>query len=213
MKKAALVLAFFLSIGKIVFAQTLIYSNSHQITTIGNGNGVVISFQYDSNGNLKRRSFKQSVICSGAKAAFLAEENVPGNTYQWQVDTGTGFINIIDDTIYSGTTTNLLSLNNPPTSWYGNVYHCLINGTGGTSIFNSDTLKFVAVWYGGRDNAWENPANWGCNKVPDENTDVIIYNNVVYYPIVNSNQSIRSLTGNQKSKLIVTTGNTLQITN
>ena len=41
------------------------------------------------------------------------------------------------------------------------------------------------------DSSWENPANWSCGELPDENTDVIINNGTV---IVNSNPEIRSLT-------------------
>ena len=107
-------------------------------------------------------------------------------TYQWQVDTGNGFINISNDAHYNGATADTLKLTNIPSSWTGFIYHCVVPDY----AFGSFVITFQSQWTGlGGDSAWENPANWTC--VPDKNTDVIINTGTV---ILSSNASVRSLT-------------------
>lgn len=113
--------------------------------------------------------------------------NLSGTTYQWQVDTGTGFTNIVDNSNYNGSATPSLQLINIPSSWYGYQYRCLVDGTGCKAF----TLKFINTWTGASDTSWENAANWSCGELPDANTDVIINAGTV---IVNSNPNVRSLT-------------------
>ncbi len=48
--------------------------------------------------------------------------------YQWQSDDGSGFTNITDNTIYSGTNTSTLTLANIPGTYNGYRYRCLVNG-------------------------------------------------------------------------------------
>jgi hypothetical protein len=49
------------------------------------------------------------------------------------------------------------------------------------------------VWQGTLNNAWENPSNWGCGILPDENVDVIVNTGTNFSPRVSTNASIRSL--------------------
>ena len=112
--------------------------------------------------------------------------NLTGTTYQWQVNTGSGFVNIIDNANYSGSNTKNLQLNTAPTSWYGNQYQCITNGVGG-NIF---TLKFAAYWSGASNTIWHNTLNWNCGIIPDANTDVFISTGTV---LVNANAVSRTL--------------------
>lgn len=121
---------------------------------------------------------------------YSINASIRGTSYQWQLNTGSGFANISDNSFYSGTATANLTLTNTPTSWYGYQYRCLVNGTSYSSVTN---LTFTAYWNGSVNTAWENTANWNCGVLPDANTDVIINNGVKFFPVVNANTSCRSL--------------------
>lgn len=123
-------------------------------------------------------------LCPGGSITLTA--NVYGSSYQWQLDTGSDFSNITDNSNYTGTNTALLKLNNMPSAWYGYRYRCVVNGT----TCNPFTVKFTNTWTGAADTLWENPGNWSCGALPDVNTDVIINTGTV---IVNSSPNIRSL--------------------
>lgn len=131
--------------------------------------------------------------------------NITGTSYQWQVNTGTGFQNISDDLVYGGTNTSTLTVYFMPTSFYGNKYRCVVN----TGISETNEVIFQNIWTGAVNNLWSNPNNWSCRQVPDGNTDVIIYNGPVR---VTSNSTCRTLTINPGVSFTVVTGVTLTIT-
>jgi hypothetical protein len=135
------------------------------------------------------------VQCPGASPINITT-NISGNTYQWQLDTGSGYVNITDDATYTNATGSMLSVANAPTSWYGYKYRCLADG----KYSNEYLLTFQTTWKGSVDNAWENASNWNCNEVPDVNTDVVAPSGNL---IINSNVSIRSLTINPGSTITV----------
>ena len=152
----------------------------------------------------------QDVQACGGSPVFITS-NVTGLSYQWQVDTGSGFTNIAaGNASYSGANTVTLTILNPPSTWYGYRYRCIV-GTGTPS--NTFVLKFVAYFMGfytGTSNiVWENPSNWNCGVLPDANTDVIIPAGSV---TINSNVQVRSVTARPTSVVTVTAGNTLRIT-
>lgn len=130
---------------------------------------------------------------------------VSGAAYQWQVNTGTGFINISDDTYYSGSNAATLQLSNIPSSYNNHIYRCLVDGTGGFGW----RINFSNSWTGAAGTAWENPANWSCGVAPDANTNVVVNSGNV---VINSNVTIRSLTIATGATVTVTSGYTLTIT-
>ena len=148
----------------------------------------------------------QYIICPGANVNF--DSKMTGTTFQWQVDNGTGYTNVTNGGIYSGATTAILNLTNPPTSMYGYRYRCLVNGTDYSLEF---ILKFGMTWEGTISTAWENPANWSCNVLPDMNTDVIINGGKANYPVVNSSPTVRTLRLNSGATGTVNTGFTLTV--
>ncbi len=143
-------------------------------------------------------------LCPGGVATTLVS-NLTGANYQWQLNTGSGFTNISNNSDYTGVTTAVLQLNNLATVKYGYLYQCIVDGT----ISNVYTLKFTDTWTGASSNAWENPANWSCGTVPDNNTDVIINSGTV---VLSSNTSCRSITISPSVNFTVTAGNQLIIT-
>jgi YD repeat-containing protein len=185
---------------------TYLYDKANRLTKTESVNQKKVFYYYDQDGNRTKKLLTTPIICSGATAFFHAGAIDSTNTYQWQVDNGSGFVNINNNTIYSGATTHTLVLNNPQTLWYGYKYRCLINGVSGQSFSNDETLKFNATWIGTVSTSWENPANWGCSKVPDENTDVLINAGTPFQPIVTSNASVRSMVVGEFATWNVATG-------
>ncbi len=111
-------------------------------------------------------------------------------TYQWQVNTGSGYTNVSDGTYYTNSTTQTLKITNAPTIFSGYRYRCIINGTIQDITY---TLRFKNIWAGSVDTNWFNAANWSCNTVPDAATDVIIPSGLSRYPVVNANTAIRNI--------------------
>jgi hypothetical protein len=153
----------------------------------------------------RNRNIHVSRVQLCANGSTTITSNLTGASYQWQVNTGSGFTNIANNGNYSGTNTVNLQLSNIPSSWYGYEYRCVVNGVN-SNVFS---LKFENNWTGAVSSVWENPLNWSCGIVPDENTDVIVLSGTV---VVNSNTTIRSLTLGTGVNFTVNSGFTLTIT-
>ncbi len=147
--------------------------------------------------------------CPGNSITYGAD--VSGSSYQWQVNTGAGYTNISNNLIYAGASADSLKLNAPPTSFYGNTYRCLVNTAFGTVYSPEFTLKFGVSWIGSVSKSWENPFNWGCGILPDENTDVIINGAAAFTPELSVNTTIRSLKLISSANLLIKTGAALTI--
>lgn len=131
--------------------------------------------------------------------------NITGNTYQWQADTGTGFVDILNNSNYSGANTAALQLSNIPSSWYGYKYRNKVAGTDYSDVFE---LRVSNTWTGAVSTEWENPSNWSCGTVPDSYTDVVMNAGIV---VMNSNVSIRSISIQPGVLFKINTGYTLII--
>ncbi|MEO7309088.1 MAG: hypothetical protein ABIX01_01725 [Chitinophagaceae bacterium] len=143
-------------------------------------------------------------ICPGGSTTLTAAS--VGNAYQWQVNTGSGFVNLPNGDNYSGVNTITIQLINMPSSIYGYQYQCLVNGIVNSNLFK---LAFTSTYSGAIAGAWENTANWSCGAIPDANTDVIINSGS---PMVNSNRSCRSVYLKPGTLLTVKSGFTLTLT-
>lgn len=77
------------------------------------------------NGNPSNRT----VCDSATNVAFSVTATGTGLTYQWQRNTGSGFVNISNDANTSGATTNSLLLNYASVSMSGYQYRCVVSGT------------------------------------------------------------------------------------
>ena len=127
--------------------------------------------------------------CSGSDIVFTALANTNATTYQWQINTGTGYTNIANGTYFANATTNTLTITNLPTSFAGNTCRCLVNGIPTAE----NTIQFNNVWNGNASTNWFDIANWGCASLPDSNTDVIIPGGLNNYPTVQANTTIKSI--------------------
>ncbi len=147
--------------------------------------------------------------CSGNNLVFTSGYT-GNNHWQWQKDSANVFVNLSNGAVFSGVTADTLHLTNPPTSWYGQTFRCVINDTSYSKKF---VLKFSSNWTGFISTAWETPGNWSCGIVPDANTDAVVQTGMPYYPIVNVNTSCRSVqTAGSTSSITIKTGVKLTLT-
>ncbi len=131
---------------------------------------------------------------------------MPVQIFQWQLDSGTGFVDISDNSYYSGTNLQVLQLISIPSSWYGYKFRCITDGINGEET----KLKFTNIWTGAINMQWENPGNWSCGTVKRTfDPDVLITAGV---SIVNANTSIRSLSMSPETAVTVNPGFILTIT-
>jgi hypothetical protein len=126
-------------------------------------------------------------ICAGNN--FILPASSSGTSYQWQVNSGSGFVNIADGINYNGANAQNLSLVALPTSYYGYQYRCLVNNIPGIEY----DVKFNVTWYGNNNTAWLNSGNWGCVTTPDAYTDVVIPAGASNFPAIIANTTVRTL--------------------
>jgi hypothetical protein len=145
-------------------------------------------------------------ICRTSAIKYVA--TIPGNTYQWQVNTGSGFTNLADGGVYSGVNDDTLTLTNPLTSYYGYQYRCKVNGIND----QVHDLYYMLKWEGDVSVSWGTSANWGCTSLPDEYTDVLIEADTPFKPQVNIPLAkARTLKVTKGADLQINTGRTLQV--
>lgn len=144
-------------------------------------------------------------LCPNGSAGITS--SIYGNTYQWQINTGSGFAAIAENSVFSGVSSNTLQVKNIPASYSGAQFRCLVNG----SLFSKiTTLTFEINWTGNINNNWENTGNWGCGgQLPDGNTDVVITHGQV---IINSNATCKSIDVKPGASVLVNTGYILTVT-
>ena len=166
--------------------------------------------QFYFNNILYKNVYAINPACPGSNISFTVASST--GTMQWQVNTGAGFTNISNGSLYSGVNTSTLLISNAPSNMYGYKYRCVF--TGNNAITNSQefVLKYTAIWKGSVSTAWENTANWFCGILPDANTDVIIKSGAANYPIINSNAVCRSLSATTETSIMIKTGFNLLIT-
>lgn len=84
-------------------------------------------------------------VCNNGSATVTAA-NYIGINYQWQVNTGAGFIDIVNGGVYTGATTSQLKITGAPLSMEGYLYRYAATNalTGCSAISALDTLHVLA---------------------------------------------------------------------
>ena len=124
-------------------------------------------------------------VCPGSPAVFTVTI-ASAASYQWQINTGSGWTNLSATSPYSNVTAATLNISNV-TGLNGYQYRCVATGSGGVSIpSNAATLTIsagggssptgVITWTGAVDTDWNSPCNWSPSSVPTATNDVVIPN-------------------------------------
>lgn len=131
--------------------------------------------------------------------------DITGTKWQWQASTDSmNFINLVDNANYSGTAAAVLQLNNIPSFYAGYRFRCLVDGIKSSTF----VIDFANDWTGAVSSAWEDSANWSCNKVPDINTHVVVDSGAV---VLNSNTVCKTVSVSNHASLTVSSGHNLVI--
>jgi acid phosphatase type 7 len=150
-------------------------------------------------------------VCAGNNITMAPPKQLAGTTFQWQVNSGEGFVNLIETEIYAGVQTDSLQLYNPPTYFAGNRYRCIITRAGIADTTAAFQLHFKNEWKGNTNNNWSNAANWSCGILPDAYTDVVITNNLFNQPVVDADANCRTLFIQKGVVMSISSGAHLQI--
>jgi len=137
-------------------------------------------------------------VCPNTNTFFevLAEDAID---YQWQVNEGNGYNNLIDNNIYSGANTETLFITAANLAMSGSQYRCIISNPGGSINSTSATLivkdNELPIISSNHDNKSIN-ANNNCMAVlPDYTIEVIATDNcdtnldIIQYPNVGTSIS------------------------
>ena len=87
-------------------------------------------------------------VCAGSNASFNVVATGTALTYQWQVNPGTGFVNVVNGAPYGGATTATLNITGATTGMNGYTYRCVLNSTcpaGANVTSNAATLTVNAL--------------------------------------------------------------------
>jgi hypothetical protein len=84
-------------------------------------------------------------VCNNTAATFSLTVTGVGLSYQWQQNSGSGFVNVVNGGIYSGATTSTLTINPAVNSMNGYQYQCVISNTCGTAIVVSNSAVLTVT--------------------------------------------------------------------
>lgn len=85
------------------------------------------------------------IACAGSNAIFNVSVGGTNLSYKWQVNNGSGFVDINNGGVYSNATTPSLQISGLTTAMNGYVYRCAIFGCNGTLNSNVATLQIANV--------------------------------------------------------------------
>lgn len=85
-----------------------------------------------------------TTVCNNTAASFSLTAT-GAVSYQWQQNTGAGFVNLANGGIYSGVTTATLSLSNVTTAMNTYQYRCVLNGSCGGTPVNSNAAVLTVT--------------------------------------------------------------------
>jgi hypothetical protein len=80
-------------------------------------------------------------LCAKTDTSFTS--NVSGANYQWQQNTGTGFIDITDNSNITGANTAILALKDVPITWNKYSYKCIVDGVSTGTVFKLNINESV----------------------------------------------------------------------
>ncbi|MFM9988835.1 choice-of-anchor D domain-containing protein, partial [Flavobacterium sp.] len=88
-----------------------------------------------------------SVIFSGSNTTFSVAATGTGLSYQWQVDTGSGFTNLTNVAPYSNVTTTTMNITAATVGMNGYLYRCVVSGAAPCASVNSNSALLTVTLY------------------------------------------------------------------
>ncbi|OIP03567.1 MAG: hypothetical protein AUJ97_04280 [Bacteroidetes bacterium CG2_30_32_10] len=77
-----------------------------------------------------------SSVCEGENTSFAINANGTAINYQWQINEGSGFINITNNNVYSGAFSNILNIASATSIMNDYAYRCKVSGVCNPSAFS-----------------------------------------------------------------------------
>jgi hypothetical protein len=152
----------------------------------------------------------QPTYCLGSENTLVARLNGAVNR-QWQIDQGSGFENIVNDSRFDGVISDTLVILSADSSLFGKKIRCISSTEGNEISSQVFIIRFVNKWIGAVSDDWHEPGNWSCGNVPNEYTDVIISTKSIFLPRIRLNASVNSLELEDSAFLNIDEGINLEI--
>ncbi len=87
-----------------------------------------------------------TTTCAGTTTNMSIVASGTSLTYQWQVNTGSGYLNILTgNPQYSGGNSTTLTINTPPVGFNGYLYRCVVGSTACNTIFVTSNAATLSI--------------------------------------------------------------------
>ncbi|MFZ9694526.1 MAG: hypothetical protein ACO3AY_01480 [Chitinophagaceae bacterium] len=86
---------------------------------------------------------QSQIICANGTVLYTVSATGTGVQYQWQVNTGSGFVNISNGGNYAGATSSTLTVSSAAVSMSGNQYRCVVSGTCSPAVNSTEASLTV----------------------------------------------------------------------
>jgi hypothetical protein len=84
--------------------------------------------------------------CTGSNATFsVTPSGAAPFTYKWQVDPGTGFVNLSNGGVYSGAASRILTLTSPGAGLNTYKYRCIVNDCAATPMNSNSATLYISA--------------------------------------------------------------------
>ena len=114
-----------------------IYSNS-----IGTATTTPLTLTVDS---VATQPTDQTIAAGGPPLSLTASSTDNSDTVQWEVNSGSGFVNVTNGGVYSGATTGTLTITNATTALNGQQYEAVFTNSAGSFATSPITLSVNAT--------------------------------------------------------------------
>jgi PKD repeat protein len=88
---------------------------------------------------------RDTTACMSAGAAFAVTATGTGITYQWQVNKGTGFTNVVDDANFSGSNLTTLTITNTTAAFNNYIFRIIVTGTCGVPVYSNFAVLRINI--------------------------------------------------------------------
>jgi PKD repeat protein len=88
---------------------------------------------------------KDTTACMNAGAAFSISATGTALTYQWQVNKGAGFINVVNDANFSGSALSTLTITNAQAAFNNYIFRIIVSGTCGIPVYSNFAVLRVNI--------------------------------------------------------------------